>query len=106
MQYLQGSFILSLSYYRNCLFRALADQIDGDHNRHMQFRRSTVQFMRQNIADFEPFHDGETTFDRYCKNSLCNILLLFFVMYGFNIASLVVLILYMIMKLCNIMFEF
>ena len=60
--------IVSFSYCRNCLFRALADQIDGDHNRHTQFRRSTVQFMRQNVADFQPFHDGETTFDKYCKN--------------------------------------
>ncbi len=58
---------LSLLFSRNCLFRSLADQLEGDHNRHVQVRRNTVHFMRNNREDFEPFHDGENTFNEYCK---------------------------------------
>ena len=57
----------SLFSFRNCLFRSLADQLEGDHNRHGQIRRNTVHFMRSNREDFEPFHDGEGTFNEYCK---------------------------------------
>ena len=59
--------MLCIFCFRNCLFRALADQIDGDHNRHAQFRESTIQYMRENDADFKPFHDGERPFNEYCK---------------------------------------
>lgn len=65
--FLSNIFSVSFSCDRNCLFRSLADQLEGDHNRHAALRKSTIQFMRENSIDFEPFHDGETTFNEYCK---------------------------------------
>lgn len=41
--------------------------MEGNHNGHAKLRQSTVQFMKENSADFEPFYDGEATFSDYCK---------------------------------------
>jgi len=54
----------------NCLFRALADQLYGDSGDryHMDLRSNTVEYMRRNREDFEPFFDPEyegVTFDRH-----------------------------------------
>ena len=56
--------------FRNCLFRALADQLYGDSGDryHMDLRSNTVEYMRRNREDFEPFFDPEyegVTFDRH-----------------------------------------
>jgi len=57
----------------NCLFRALADQLYGDSGDryHMDLRSNTVDFIRRNREDFEPFfavgEDG-ASFDRHLEN--------------------------------------
>jgi len=53
----------------NCLFRALADQLYGDPDSyHRRLRNETVDFMRRNKSDFEPFfvvgEDGQS-FERH-----------------------------------------
>ena len=53
--------------YRNCLFRSLGDQIDGDHTSHARHRRETVKYMRDHRDDFEPFMEDNITFDQHCK---------------------------------------
>lgn len=43
----------------NCLFRSVADQIEGDPSKHMEYRNATVEYMRENPADFQPFIDTD-----------------------------------------------
>jgi len=54
----------------NCLFRAVADQIDNAQQRYDEYRQKTVNFVEKNKAMFEPFVDDEDgmTFQQYCKN--------------------------------------
>jgi OTU domain-containing protein 3 len=49
----------------NCLFRAFADQLDGDQARHDYYRQLAVDYMHANPDDFAPFVDGD--FAAYCK---------------------------------------
>mmetsp|Transcript_35764 Transcript_35764/g.83168 ORF Transcript_35764/g.83168 Transcript_35764/m.83168 type:complete len:267 (-) Transcript_35764:85-885(-) len=49
-----------------CLFRAFADQLNGDGGEaHAQFRERCVDFMRDHREDFEPFLEED--FNEYCK---------------------------------------
>ena len=62
------SVFFLVSSPRNCLFRALADQLEGNHKLHHKYRMDTVHFMRRNSPDFAPFHDESTmSFEKYCK---------------------------------------
>ena len=72
------------------MFRSLADQLEGDHNRHGQIRRNTVHFMRSNREDFEPFHDGEGTFSEYCKYQVFffSTFLFFLLVYALTLSTL------------------
>lgn len=58
--------------YRNCLFRALADQLDGHPRNHLNYRRAVVQYMRDNRADFEPFVEDDIPFEKHSKLNICN----------------------------------
>ena len=53
--------------FRNCLFRALGDQIEGDHTLHARHRREAVKYMRDHRSDFEPFMEDNVSFDKHCK---------------------------------------
>ena len=59
------------SHVRNCLFRALADQLYGNNKAiggyHMKLRREVVEYIRQHREDFEPFVDEDVTFDRHVE---------------------------------------
>lgn len=50
-------------FFRNCLFRALGDQIDGYSFRHLHHREQTVKYMVEHRNDFEPFVEDDCTFD-------------------------------------------
>eukprot|EP01084_Bolivina_argentea_P006905 13041_1 len=45
----------------NCLFRAIADQLNGDENNHAQFRKDIIQYMTDNNEEFAPFYVGDYT---------------------------------------------
>ena len=57
--------------FRNCLFRALADQMYGNSKCvggfHLKLRREVVEYIRQHRDDFEPFVDEDVTFDRHVE---------------------------------------
>lgn len=52
---------------RNCLFRALGDQLDGTPNTHQKHRQDVVAYMRQHRNDFEPFVEDDVPFERHCE---------------------------------------
>jgi len=43
----------------NCLFRALGDQLDGKGEKHMDYRKKVIDYIRKNRDDFEPFLEEE-----------------------------------------------
>ena len=52
-------------FFRNCLFRALGDQLDGHGRDHLKHRTDTVKYMCEHRLDFEPFVVDDIPFDRY-----------------------------------------
>lgn len=61
--------IFAQIYYtisRNCLFRALADQLNGDNKVHGRHRKDVVEYMKNHKDDFAPFLDETVTFEKYC----------------------------------------
>jgi hypothetical protein len=43
----------------NCMFRSLADQLEGRQERHQYYRQVIVEYMSENPEDFQPFVDGD-----------------------------------------------
>ncbi|KAJ2663125.1 2-oxoglutarate dehydrogenase E1 component [Coemansia sp. RSA 1199] len=52
----------------NCLFRALADQVDGTPDTHLRHRESVCDYMHQHTDDFAPFVDSAQPYVRYVSN--------------------------------------
>jgi OTU domain-containing protein 3 len=48
----------------NCLFRAVADQIEGNQQNHLKYRHAVVDYMQDNPDLFKPFIDQD--FDNVC----------------------------------------
>lgn len=51
----------------NCLFRALADQLDGDERHHATHRAQICAYMRQHEADFAPFVEDDVDFATHMR---------------------------------------
>lgn len=54
-----------LSFYSNCLFRALGDQLEGHSRNHLKYRQETVDYMIKQREDFEPFVEDDVPFERH-----------------------------------------
>ena len=52
---------------RNCLFRALGDQLEGHGRNHYKHRHDVVNYMVEHREDFEPFVEDDVPFDRHGK---------------------------------------
>mmetsp|Transcript_18474 Transcript_18474/g.31616 ORF Transcript_18474/g.31616 Transcript_18474/m.31616 type:complete len:332 (-) Transcript_18474:364-1359(-) len=52
----------------NCLFRAIADQIDGDESLHMVYRQAAVKQIRDNKEMYTPFIEDDETIEEYCDD--------------------------------------
>ncbi|KAJ2747107.1 2-oxoglutarate dehydrogenase E1 component [Coemansia sp. BCRC 34301] len=52
----------------NCLFRALADQVDGTPDTHLRHREAVCDYMHRHPDEFSPFLDETCSFDRYLDN--------------------------------------
>ena len=49
----------------NCLFRSIADQMEGNPNRHRHYRSTIISFISSRREDFEPFIEDDESFDDY-----------------------------------------
>ena len=49
----------------NCMFRSIADQIEGNANSHRRYRAAVVDFIRSHREEFEPFMEDDEKFDDY-----------------------------------------
>ncbi|NXS63856.1 OTUD3 protein, partial [Brachypteracias leptosomus] len=52
----------------NCLFRALGDQLEGHSRNHLRHRQETVEYMREQREDFEPFVEDDVPFEKHVSN--------------------------------------
>lgn len=52
----------------NCLFRSLADQMDGQSENHLYYREKVCEYIEGNRDDFEPFLLDKCNFEDYVKN--------------------------------------
>ncbi|GAA6107232.1 OTU domain-containing protein 3-like [Tachysurus ichikawai] len=52
----------------NCLFRALADQLEGHSRNHLHLRHKTVQYMQSHREDFEPFVEDDVPFTKHVSD--------------------------------------
>lgn len=64
----QGLKLREIQGDGNCLFRALADQLNGDDKLHTKHRREVVEYMKSHKEDFAPFLDDTVTFEKYLQN--------------------------------------
>lgn len=62
-------------FFRNCLFRALGDQLEGHSRGHLRLRQETVQYMMSHRQDFEPFVEDDVPFSQHCKNIIQPVML-------------------------------
>ena len=51
----------------NCFFRAMCDQRWGDEDEHLHLRRLTIEYMKANRDDFEPFIEDDEKWDAYVE---------------------------------------
>ena len=49
----------------NCLFRAIADQLDGNEKLHKKYREYAVQFLNDNKPMFAPFIEDDETIEEF-----------------------------------------
>ncbi len=48
----------------NCLFRAVADQLEGNQQNHLKYRETAVDYIQNNPELFKPFIDQD--FENVC----------------------------------------
>ncbi|XP_051126746.1 OVARIAN TUMOR DOMAIN-containing deubiquitinating enzyme 7 [Andrographis paniculata] len=67
-----GLKIITVTADGNCLFRALADQIEGDEDEHEKYRKMAVKCLKENPMMFQPFVEDEVPFNKYCESMAKN----------------------------------
>ncbi|KAM0942738.1 putative ubiquitinyl hydrolase 1 [Dioscorea sansibarensis] len=63
-----GLKIVQITADGNCLFRALADQLEGNEEEHTKYRHMVVQYILNHREEFEPFIEDDVPFDEYCQS--------------------------------------
>ncbi|CAM9636925.1 unnamed protein product [Choristocarpus tenellus] len=51
----------------NCLFRSIADQLEGKQHEHVDVRQKIMDYMEKNRDTFEPYMEDDEPFDAYIK---------------------------------------
>ena len=51
----------------NCLFRAIADQLEGDQKQYMKYRKDAVDQLQSNKDEYSGFIEGDETIDTYLE---------------------------------------
>eukprot|EP00250_Pteridium_aquilinum_P007662 c17334_g1_i3 orf=599-1660(-) len=63
-----GLRIVHITADGNCLFRAVADQLEGNEEEHLKYRKMVVDYIQAHREEFEPFLEDDVPFDDYCKS--------------------------------------
>ena len=60
-----GVRVVSVQGDGNCLFRSMADQLEGNPAQHWHYRKLVVEYIENHREDFEPFMEDDEPFDAY-----------------------------------------
>lgn len=60
-----GYFIREVDGDGNCLFRSVSDQLEDTEKNHRYYREKTIEYMRANKDEFQPFIEDDQTIDEY-----------------------------------------
>ena len=52
----------------NCLFRALADQLEGNEKKHSNYREDSAKYILANKDMYVPFIEDDETIEEYCSD--------------------------------------
>jgi len=52
----------------NCLFRSIADQLEGHEKLHRKYRQEAIDHINANRDDFAPFIEDDETIDQYLSD--------------------------------------
>lgn len=61
-----GLKVLEMKSDGNCLFRAIADNLDGDAELHPYYRQEAVDYIREHPDEYVAFIEDDETVDEYC----------------------------------------
>lgn len=62
-----GYYIVVVRGDGNCLFRSVAEQLDGNEDDYKKYRETCVDYMINNKEDFIPFLEDSTSIDEYIE---------------------------------------
>lgn len=52
----------------NCLFRSLADQLEGNEKLHRKYRQDAIDHIEANKDNFAPFIEDDETIEQYLSD--------------------------------------
>ncbi len=52
----------------NCLFRAIADQLEGNEKLHRKYRADAIEYISENKESYAPFIEDDETIDQYLED--------------------------------------
>jgi OTU domain-containing protein 3 len=64
----KGIYMRDVDGDGNCLFRSIADQLDGDEENHSKYRDMAVEYITKNKAHFALFISEDEDIDKYIKD--------------------------------------
>ena len=63
-----GLKIREMSADGNCLFRAIADQLEGNEKLHRNYREASATHIEERKEGFQPFIDDDETFEEFIND--------------------------------------
>lgn len=66
----EGWYVNAIEGDGNCMFRSIADQFTNEPERHAEFRRRIVNYIRANRDYFAMFMEDDETIDKYIQRYL------------------------------------
>ena len=62
-----GLRIVRVASDGNCFFRAIADQVEGNEEKHIKYRKMVVEYIMEHREQFESFVEDNVSFEEYCN---------------------------------------
>ena len=67
---LYGLKIIEMGGDGNCLFRSLADQLEGNERLHRKYREAAIEYIEAHKDMFAPFIEDDETIDQYLSDMI------------------------------------
>jgi OTU-like cysteine protease. len=64
----KGIYMRDVDGDGNCLFRSIADQLEGDEENHAKYREMAVEYIKKNKEHFAPFISEDEDIEKYIQD--------------------------------------